>query len=406
MKWLYFDRIHVRSWVSLKLLYIQVCIRGKTNRMILPQPRHNEKYVIVIMFYSAEDVPIAQSNLTAYLIQTFENISGKSKHRHVGLSFGIINYKTIRLFEYDFSCWNGRNSGATSISKYNRDDKDSHMLICASDAIYFELNHHTYNNLVNNLILVHRRGDSNEIPGLPVNNIEYPSLQMILSDYCKSFCNIFMKTLEWKIKDIELCLDQNIKFSQCSQYVLGLIIHCIRHNAIAVSAKQKNEIFSLLFAKTALHPHVLFKILKKTGRCFVLLDKTRKLILSGKKWTWRKWGWKPPKNSILCLWHQSWIFLNRTTCNRLQRNQRYPSMMSRKKCDDRHFTSCRLVYIQNNNSYEFLRNNCCTPIAMMNKQTIEKKLSIKRVELFSSKASSSNAGRLVLFEILRMSILW
>jgi len=81
-------------------------------------------------------------------------------------------------------------------------------------------------------------------------------------------------------------------------------------------------------------------------------------------------------------------------------------MMSRKECNDSHFSSCRMVYIQNNNSYDFLRNNCCTPIAMMNKQTIEKKLSIKSVELFSSKVSSSKAGRLVLFEILRMTILW
>jgi len=251
--------------------------------MILPQPRQNEKYVVVIMFYSAEDIDISQSSLTAYLIQAFEKISGKSKHRHVGLSFGVINYKTIRLFEYDFSCWNGRNSGATSISKYSKDDKDGHMLICASDAIYFELNHHTYNNLINNLIVVQRRADSNIIPGLPINNIEYPSLSMILSDYCKSCCNIFMTTSEWKLKDIDLCMDNNIKISQCSQYVLGLIIYCIRHNAITVSAKQKNEIFSLLFDKTALHPHVLFNILKKTGRCFVLLDKSRKLLLCGEK---------------------------------------------------------------------------------------------------------------------------
>ena len=228
--------------------------------MMLPQPRHNEKYVVVIMFYTAEDIHIAQSNLTAYLIQTFEKISGKSKHRHIGLSFGVINYKTIRLFEYDFSCWNGRNSGATRISKYCKDDKDGHMLICASDAIYFELNHHTYNNLVNNLIVGHRRGDSNEIPGLPINNIEYPPLSMILSDYCKSFCNIFMTTSEWKIKDIELCMDQNIKISQCSQYVPGLIIYCIRHNAITVSAKQKNDRYCLT------RPHFIHMYYSKSSK--------------------------------------------------------------------------------------------------------------------------------------------
>ena len=57
-------------------------------------------------------------------------------------------------------------------------------------------------------------------------------------------------------------------------------------------------------------------------------------------------------------------------------------------------------------SYDFLYNNFCTTIAIVKRKMNEKKLSMKRGELFSSKDSSSNACISIVFDILRMTRLW
>jgi len=119
--------------------------------MLLPDLESNDSYVAVLIFYSAKDVLLSDSSLITFAIQKFETITGKSKHRHVGLSLGVlINHKNIRMLPFDFSCWSGRKSGATQISKYSIDSVDSKM-ICGSDVIYLELDPEIFKSLVNSL---------------------------------------------------------------------------------------------------------------------------------------------------------------------------------------------------------------------------------------------------------------
>ena len=82
--------------------------------MLLPDLGSNDTYVAVLIFYSAKDVLLSDSNLITFAIQKIETITGKSKHRHVGLSLGVLmNHKNIRMsrLPFDLSCWSGRKSG-------------------------------------------------------------------------------------------------------------------------------------------------------------------------------------------------------------------------------------------------------------------------------------------------------
>jgi len=250
--------------------------------MILPNLESNDTYVAVLIFYSAKDVLLSDSSLVTFAIQKFETITGKSKHRHVGLSLGVLtNNKKIRMLPFDFSCWSGRKSGATQISKYSIDSGDSKM-ICGSDVIYFELDPDIFKSLVSSLTNMDTSTASRGSTGLPVNNIQYPTIQTILSDYFRSFYYVFVPQTLWKIDQADACLSQNSEFSQCSQWVLGFVIHCIRNNSIHVGMKQKNQIFSLLLHKTALHPHKLFRELLKS-KCFKHLPEESKISMAGEK---------------------------------------------------------------------------------------------------------------------------
>jgi hypothetical protein len=267
--------------------------------MILPVLEINDTYVAVLVFYSAKDTLLADSGYIAFAIQKFEKISGKSKHRHVGISLGILtNQRTIRLLPFDFSCWSGRNSGATQISKFSLDSKDN-KLICASDAIYFELDPEIYKSLVSSLTSFDTSTANQSSNGLPVNNIQYPSINTILSDYVKSLYYIFVPATVWKMNEADACLNQNAQCAQCSQWALGLIIYCIRNNSIHVGLKQKNEILSLLLDRTSLHPHKLFKVLLKS-KCFKHLSEEAKITLAGEKIAIKKvWLESPETLSII-----------------------------------------------------------------------------------------------------------
>jgi len=255
--------------------------------MLLPDLESNDTYVAVLIFYSAKDVLLSESSLITFAIQKFETITGKSKHRHVGLSLGVLmNHKNIRMLPFDFSCWSGRESGATQISKHSIDSVDTKM-ICGSDVIYFELDPDMFKILVSSLTNMDTTTASSFPTGLPVNNIKYPSINTILSDYLKSFYYFFMPQTLWKMDQADECLSQNSEFSQCSQWVLGFVIHCIRNDSIHVGLKQKNEIFSLLFHKTSLHPHRLFKELLKS-KCFKHLPAAAKITMAGEKFPIRK----------------------------------------------------------------------------------------------------------------------
>ena len=261
-----------------KRLFAKSC----TNLMILPDLQSNDTYVAMLIFYSAKDLSLSESSFINFAIQKFETISGKSKHRHVGLSLGVLmNRKNIRILPFDFSCWSGRKSGATQISKYSIDSVNSNK-ICASDAVYFELDPYRFKILVSSLTNMDTGTVSLSPTGLPVNNIKYPPINTILSDYFRSFYYVLVPQTLWKMDQADACLGQNSEFSQCSQWVLGFVIHCIRNDSIHVGLKQKNEILSLLLHKTALHPHKLFTELLKS-KCFKHLPEQSKITMAGEK---------------------------------------------------------------------------------------------------------------------------
>ena len=171
-----------------------------------------------------------------------------------------------------------RKSGATQISKYSIDSVDTKM-ICGSDLIYFELDPDAFKSLVSSLTNMDTTTMSHSPTGLPVNNIQYPSINTILSDYFRSLYYVFVPQTLWKMDQADACLSQNSEFSQCSQWVLGFVIHCIpSRNDIYVGLKQTNEIFSLLLDKTASHPHKLFKELLKS-KCFKHLPEEAKISM-------------------------------------------------------------------------------------------------------------------------------
>jgi len=174
-----------------------------------------------------------------------------------------------------------RKSGATQISKYSIDSVDTKM-ICGSDLIYFELDPDAFKSLVSSLTNMDTTTMSHSPTGLPVNNIQYPSINTILSDYFRSLYYVFVPQTLWKMDQADACLSQNSEFLQCSQWVVGFVIHCICNDSIHVGLKQKNKIFSHFLDKTALHPHKLFKELLKS-KCFKQLPEEAKITVSGGK---------------------------------------------------------------------------------------------------------------------------
>lgn len=238
--------------------------------MPLPVPGNEYKYVVVVIFYSAETMPFCLSNLAAYAIQKYEDVKGMSKHRHVGISLGRLGKnKRLQIIPYDFSCWNGRDSGATSISPFYADDAygDSGNIM-AHDALFFELDSVTYESLVSNLLYVPSKPSGAheclqlKLNNMPVNQMKYPGTSMIFRDFVSSCL-----ARRWNKTDLDKRLNTCTTAAQCSQYVLCLIIHCMENKFFETTPKDKHDIYSLVFSGTALHPHTLWTVLSSMAFC-------------------------------------------------------------------------------------------------------------------------------------------
>ena len=250
--------------------------------MPLPLPGNDYKYVVVIVFYSAETVPFCLSNVAAYAIQKYEDARGMSQHRHVGISLGRLGRnKRLQIIPYDFSCWNGRESGATEISPFYMDQAPAEgMNILAHDALLFELDSVTYESLVSNLLYVPTGPDAtnrslrSKPNNMPVNHMKYPDVSTIFRDFVAS---CFVR--QWNRAELEERLNTFTAVAQCSQYVLFLVIHCMESKFFETTPKNKHDIYSLVFSGTALHPHTLWTVLSSMAFC-QKVGQNDKIVLS------------------------------------------------------------------------------------------------------------------------------
>jgi hypothetical protein len=250
--------------------------------MPLPLPGNDYKYVVVIVFYSAETVPFSLSNVAAYAIQKYEDARGMSKHRHVGISLGRLGRnKRLQIIPYDFSCWNGRESGATFISPIVFDQAQAEgMNILAHDALLFELDSFTYESLISNLLYVPTGPDAtnrclrSKPKDMPINHMKYPGISMIFRDFVAS---CFLR--RWNMAELEERLNTSTDVAQCSQYVLFLVIYCMQSDFFETTPKNKHDIYSLVFSGTALHPHTLWTVLSSMAFC-QKVGQNDKIVLS------------------------------------------------------------------------------------------------------------------------------
>jgi hypothetical protein len=281
--------------------------------MELPCLGANQKYVIAFVFYSAKTVKFSFNTLALYAIQLYEDKNGMSDHRHVGISLGILtDSKRLNLLPFDFSCWNGRKSGAAIISEYKVDETKFSLNVLAHDILFFETELDTFNSIVSSFVKgpTANRTRDHRNPGhqFTVNQNSYPTVCTIIGDYARSLFRF-----RWKEKDMKarMCEQENVM--QCSQFVLKLVLHCIEMKIIQVTFENKNKIKSLVFQGTALHPHTLFTTLKTTNFCHHY-PKQCKVTLDEKTLPVRKMCIDTPENVLDVPAVRVWEYFN------LQRN--------------------------------------------------------------------------------------
>jgi len=91
---------------------------------------------------------------------------------------------------------------------------------------------------------------------LPRAGARYPSLQTILKDffqYAFSFGRGKWELLETKIETEKLQTQM-----QCAQFALLAVLYLIKKSYLRVSGEMYHTFLSLLFQRTALHPHTLW----------------------------------------------------------------------------------------------------------------------------------------------------
>jgi len=232
--------------------------------------QHDESFVLLLIFYEVLDEVFAGWNALPRMVSLYERLSGKQKHRHVGISLGIRkNNKHIVVLPYDMSCWNSRLSGIAYICSQQHDVRQ--MLepveanlksnrISASDALYVDIHATTVDQILQNFKL---NSDAFVWNKLPRKGIKYPTLATILWDTLYFMINFWHKAVELSQVDIEL--EKMNSEAQCAQYALILLVYLLRTQQIQhATSTHMNTIFSLVYHKTALHPHTLWNVLLNT----------------------------------------------------------------------------------------------------------------------------------------------
>jgi len=223
---------------------------------------HGESFVLLFMFYEVLNENIGTWNVLSRLVSLYERLSGKQKHRHVGISLGIRrNNKQIVVLPYDLSCWNSRLSGISYICSHRKDARPTANYISASDALYVDIHVTVFDQILQNFKL---NSDAFVWNKLPRKGIKYPALGTIIRDHVFYMLHSYRKAVDLQQIDIELEKINNE--AQCAQYVLLLLIYLLRTQQIPnATSRHMNSIYSLVYRKTSLHPHTLWLVLLATN---------------------------------------------------------------------------------------------------------------------------------------------
>jgi hypothetical protein len=240
----------------------------------IPALENGESYVLIFVFYEVVGLQIAWFDVVKRLIVCCEWLCGQSRHRHVGISVGTRKNTSFTILPYDFSCWNGRGSGATELS-YQDDNDVSVNRIKASDAVYMDIPLDVIYELLRN----HEKFSGAYVWNkLPTVGAVYPSVKKILYDLMH-YCLVCKWAAAWDMSAMTLELEKLQSESQCAQYVLLATAYLLCNNCISMSGIQKNKILSLLFQRTSLHPHTLWKILSTSAGMNILSTRHKIRIL-------------------------------------------------------------------------------------------------------------------------------
>jgi len=233
-----------------------------------PGLQHGESFILLFMFYEVQNESIGTWRVLSRLVSLYERLTGKQKHRHVGISLGIRkNNKQILVLPYDLSCWNSRLSGISYISSHNKDMQSQANWISASDALYVDIHVTIFDQILQNFKL---NSDAFVWNRLPRKGIKYPTLGTIIRDHVLYMLHYCRKPVDLQQIDIEL--EQINNEAQCAQYVLLLLIHLLRTNQIPnATSGHMNSIYSLVYRKTSLHPDTLWHALLAT-KLFKVVD--------------------------------------------------------------------------------------------------------------------------------------
>jgi hypothetical protein len=238
--------------------------------------QHGESFILLFMFYEVLNENIGTWNVLSRLVSLYERLSGKQKHRHVGISLGIRkNNKQILVLPYDLSCWNSRLSGISYISSHREDTRPTANYISASDAVYVDIHVTIFDQILQNFKV---NSDAFVWNRLPRKGIKYPTLRTIIRDHVLYTLHYCRKAVDLQQIDIELEKINNE--AQCAQYVLMLLIYLLRAQQIPnATSGHMNSIYSLVYRKTSLHPHTLWGALLATNVFKVVEEKCSVLTL-------------------------------------------------------------------------------------------------------------------------------
>lgn len=228
-----------------------------------------ESFVLLLMFYEVLGERISPFNMMARLVSRYEKWTGKSRHRHVGISLGVRkDNRQIAVLPYDLSCWNSRLSGIGYIASrastlWREVPKQSapENCISASDALYVDIDVTMVDLILHNFQLGSGAYVWNR---LPQKGIKYPSLWTILRDHLMYL--LFYRRTPVKMSRIDEEIDATADEAQCAQYVLVLLVYMLKHDLLCgANEKHKNVIYALVYRKTSVHPHTLWDTLVSTG---------------------------------------------------------------------------------------------------------------------------------------------
>jgi len=246
----------------------------QSDQQALTELRTGESFVLVFVFYEVLCLQISYFDILKWLMVLYEYCRGQNRHRHVGISIGKRHKHCITMLPYDLSCWNGRQLGATVIAQRD-DNSPKKNIVRASDAMYVDVDSDTVRELLRNF---DRRAGAYTWNRLPMAGARYPDTGCIVNDLLHYWGVRQWKS--WTKVDIDMEMEQLQTCMQCAQFALLAVMYLIKGSLLSIDNYQKHQMLSLLFYRTALHPHSLWQMMCKCPGFHQATDTDKFCLLS------------------------------------------------------------------------------------------------------------------------------